>query len=126
MMQFGSLTLKHCRHGWMLFNGPHIGKCFDLYGEYSESEVGAMRAFIRPDDVVIDVGANIGDLTLPMSRMVGERGKVYAFESHPDIYNILCANLALNHIHHVRPINAFVKKAQTLPFKNSLSAPMMM
>ncbi len=34
----------------------YIGKCFDLYGEYSECEVDAMRHFIRPGDVVLDVG----------------------------------------------------------------------
>ncbi len=39
MMQFGNLTLKQCKYGWMLFNGPFIGKCFELYGQYSESEV---------------------------------------------------------------------------------------
>ena len=50
--------------GWMLFSGPYIGKCFELYGEYSESEVVMMRNFVREGNTVIDVGANIGDLTL--------------------------------------------------------------
>ena len=108
-MQFGSLTLKRCRYGWMLFSGPYIGKCFELYGQYSESEVEIMRTFIRPGDTVIDIGANIGDLTLPMAQLTGAYGHVYAMESHPDIFNILCANLALNQLSHVQPINAFVK-----------------
>ncbi len=107
-MQFGPLTLKQCRYGWMLFTGPYIGKCFELYGQYSESEVGMMRAFLKAGSTVIDVGANIGDLTLPIARAVGDTGRVYAFESHPDVFNILCANLALNQIHNTRPINAFV------------------
>jgi hypothetical protein len=38
MMDFGALKLKRCRYGWMLFTGQYIGRCFDLYGEYSESE----------------------------------------------------------------------------------------
>jgi hypothetical protein len=50
-MQFGPLTLKRCRYGWMLFSGPFIGKCFDLYGEYSESELEVMRTFVREGDV---------------------------------------------------------------------------
>jgi len=112
-MQFGSLTLKPCRYGWMLFDGPHIGKCFELYGEYSESEVAAMRSFVRAGDIVLDVGANIGDLTLPLSQMVGTNGLVYAIESHADVFNVLCANLALNQISNVRPINAFVKKSES-------------
>jgi FkbM family methyltransferase len=92
----------------MLFSGPYIGTCFDLYGQYSESEVALMRAFLREGSTVIDVGANIGDLTIPLARMVGDTGRVYAIESHPDNFNVLCANLALNSIRNTRPINAFV------------------
>ena len=92
----------------MLFSGPFIGKCFELYGQYSESEVALLRAFLREGDTVIDVGANIGDLTLPLARIVGERGRVYAIESHPEVFNVLCANLALNGIRNTKPINAFV------------------
>lgn len=92
----------------MLFHGPYLGKCFELYGQYSEDEVRILRAFIRPGETAIDVGANIGDLTLPLSACVGEAGRVFAIESHADAFNVLCANLALNQIHNVRPINAFV------------------
>jgi hypothetical protein len=107
-MEFGTLKLKCCRYGWMLFSGPYIGKCFDLYGQYSESEVALMRAFLREGSTVIDVGANIGDLTVPLARIVGQTGKVYAVESHPQNFNVLCANLALNALNNTRPINAFI------------------
>jgi len=107
-MQFGKLTLKRCRYGWMLFSGPYIGKCFELYGQYSESEVSLMRTFLTEGSTVIDVGANIGDLTLPLAQIVGESGRVYAVESHPDAFNVLCANLALNEVRNVRPLNVFI------------------
>jgi FkbM family methyltransferase len=107
-MQIGNLKLKHCRYGWMLFSGPYIGTCFDLYGQYSESEVSMMRTLLQAGDCVIDVGANIGDLTIPLARIVGDAGSVYAIESHPRTFNILCANLALNAIGNTKPINAFV------------------
>lgn len=111
-MQFGKLTLKPCKYGWMLFSGPYIGKCFDLYGQYSESEVAMMRAFLREGSTVIDVGANIGSLTIPLSRAVGETGRVYAIESHPAVFNVLCANLALNGLENVKPINAFIAASE--------------
>jgi len=107
-MQFGALSLKPCRYGWMLYTGPYIGKCFELYGQYSEAEVAMMRGFIQDGGTVIDVGANIGDLTLPVARMVGEKGSVFAIESHPDPFHVLCGNLALNGIRNTVPINAFV------------------
>jgi hypothetical protein len=112
-MQFGPLQLKACKYGWMLFSGPYIGKCFDLYGEYSESEVSMMRAFLHGGNTVIDVGANIGDLTVPLAKIVGNGGRVYAVESNPETFNVLCANLALNGLYNVKPINAFVAAAES-------------
>ena len=108
MQQFGPLTLKQCRYGWMLYYGKYIGECFDLYGQYSEAEVRLMRHFLRPGNTAIDVGAYIGDLSIPMSKIVGEAGRILAFEAHAHNFSILCANLALNNIRNVRAINAFV------------------
>jgi FkbM family methyltransferase len=107
-MQIGKNQLKRCKYGWMLFHGPYIGKCFELYGQYSEAEVNVLRAFIRPGDIAIDVGANIGDLTLPMAQLAGETGRIYAIESHAETFNMLCSNLALNGITNTKPINAFI------------------
>ena len=107
-MNFGHIKLGNTKYGWMFFNGPYIGKCLEIYGEYSESEVSVFKYYLKPGDYVIEVGANIGSLTLPMSHLVGETGRVVAFESHPDTFNILCSNLAINTIKNVKPINAFV------------------
>ncbi|MEA2790841.1 MAG: hypothetical protein QOG73_3247 [Acetobacteraceae bacterium] len=107
-MQFGRLKLTRCKYGWMLHSGPYIGNCFELYGQYSESEVQVLRAFIRPGNTCLDVGANIGDLTVPMSQIAGPTGRVFAIESHPDTYHVLGANLALNGIENVRTFNRFV------------------
>lgn len=107
-LTFGYQKLKRCRYGWMLYSGKYIGRCFDLYGEYSEAEIEIFRRCLRPGDVVVDVGANIGDLTVPISQIVGESGRVYAYESHPEVFNTLCANLALNQVRNVKPANVFV------------------
>jgi FkbM family methyltransferase len=92
----------------MLYSGKYIGKCFELYGQYSEAEVHVFRSFLSEGSVAFDIGANIGDLTLPMARLVGSTGRVFAVESNPDVFNVLCANLALNGIRNVRPVNAFL------------------
>jgi FkbM family methyltransferase len=39
--------------------------------------------FLRPNDVAVDCGANIGDHTFPMARCVGNGGRVYAYEASP-------------------------------------------
>ena len=51
---------------------------------------------IKPDQVVVDVGANNGYLSLRLGRRVGQRGKVIAFEPHPgNVLRFLC-NHSLN------------------------------
>jgi FkbM family methyltransferase len=65
----------------------------------------AIRDHCRPGDVVFDVGANAGALALLMSRLVGPRGIVCAFEASPRIidktqYNLVkagCHNVTLFH-----------------------------
>lgn len=63
------------------------------------------RRYLRPNDVVIDVGANIGFFTLLSSTLVGKYGKVYAFEPHPKTYKYLQGNVALNKVENVRTFN---------------------
>jgi FkbM family methyltransferase len=51
---------------------------------------------LRPGDCVIDVGANIGVLSLAASRLVTEHGHVYAVEAHPLTASKLRRNIELN------------------------------
>lgn len=47
-------------------------------------------------DVCIDVGANIGLISLRMHHKVGKEGIVYSFEPHPNTYKKLIHNLEIN------------------------------
>jgi FkbM family methyltransferase len=66
------------------------------------------RSYLRPGDVVIDVGANIGDLTLQASFAVGQSGTVIAIEAHPRIFQYLDGNVKLNHATNVLLYNCAV------------------
>jgi FkbM family methyltransferase len=46
--------------------------------------------------VAVEAGANVGAHTLLLSRLVGPRGRVYAFEPQRVVFQILCGNLALS------------------------------
>lgn len=100
--------LKACRHGLMLYlkQDMYIGKALELYGEYSESETCLFREIIAPDAIIIEAGANIGTHTVPLARMAGLKGAVYAFEPQRQVHQILCANLALNEIENVKTYQA--------------------
>jgi FkbM family methyltransferase len=95
--------VKQCRYGKMIINRRDrwIGDSLDIYGEFSESEVEVFRKYVKPGDVVLDVGANIGAHTVVLSQLVGEKGLVVAFEPERYNYYTLCGNLALNNITNV-------------------------
>jgi len=92
------LRLRQCRHGPMLYpkGDAYVGRSLELYGEYSEAEVDLFRFLIKPGDMVVEAGANLGSLTLPLARLVGPAGRVLAFEPQRSMHTLLCANAALN------------------------------
>lgn len=53
---------------------------------------------IKPGDVVIDAGANIGGHTLNFAHSVGDKGKVIAFEPQPFVFNVLTTNILINNL----------------------------
>ena len=106
----GYNVLKNCRHGAMLYNrnDQYVGRSLDLYGEYCEARIEIMRQVLQPGDVVVDVGAYIGNTTLFFARAVGETGAVVAFEPQRLIFQNLCANVALNSLRNVYSVHAAV------------------
>jgi len=54
------------------------------------------RDYCAAGDVVVDVGANVGEVSIVLSQKVGPGGQVFAFEPVPRIYGYLRGNLALN------------------------------
>jgi FkbM family methyltransferase len=59
-------------------------------------EVDRLREVLSDGDVAIDIGAHIGDTTLPMAVAVGASGSVIAFEANPYTAEILTVNANLN------------------------------
>ena len=57
-----------------------------------------MLHFARPGDTVIDLGANVGYYTIILAAAIAPRGKVYAFEAHPDLVRLLRATIHFNGI----------------------------
>jgi FkbM family methyltransferase len=110
VLENGSIRLKQCRHGSMIYlkNDLYIGRSLDLYGEFSEGEADMFRQMIRPDWTVLEVGANIGSHTVQIAKLVGPRGVVHVFEPQRVVFQILCANVALNSLNNVYTHHAAV------------------
>lgn len=61
-----------------------------LRGEFEEYEtIEWLREVVKPGMTVIDVGANVGQMTLEMAHLVGPQGKVFAIEPAPGNVKIL-------------------------------------
>lgn len=93
-----AIRITHTRNGLMLYpsQDAFIGPCLETYGEYSPDEATLFQKLLKPCDVVLEVGANIGVHTVLLSRLVGPSGQIHAFEPQRSIFQILCGNLALN------------------------------
>ena len=65
----------------------------------------AISANLKPGDIFVDVGANVGYYTLLGASCVGPQGLVYAIEADPHIYKKLESNVALNGAQNIRPLN---------------------
>jgi len=57
-------------------------------------EDAVMKSFVRPGDVVFDVGAHLGFYTLVLSKLSDQHGKVYAFEPNPELLPTLKQTIA--------------------------------
>lgn len=65
-------------------------------GAFEPNTVAAFERLVRPGDVVLDVGANMGWYTLLLARQVQPGGRVIAFEPISWARHKLLRNLALN------------------------------
>lgn len=64
-----------------------------------------LKEFVRPGMRVVDIGANIGLYTLLLSRLVGETGRVFAFEPEPTLFRAMSTHCTANAAPNVTPIN---------------------
>ena len=58
---------------------------------------------IRPGEVVVDAGANIGYVSMLLARWVGPTGRVYSFEPMPETFAFLAHNMRVLGLAQVRP-----------------------
>ena len=71
-----------------------------------DSSVDFYRAVVKPGDFVIDIGAHLGDTTVPMALAAGKEGTVLALEPNRYVFKVLEKNASLNAgLTHIIPLN---------------------
>jgi methyltransferase, FkbM family len=73
-----------------------IGWSVFFFGEYEKTTNAILEKYVKEGDYVVEAGANIGTETLLLSKYVGAKGKVYAFEPSPYVYERLSCNTLMN------------------------------
>lgn len=73
-----------------------VGREIYYHLSYEPTLSRLLARLLAPGDVVVDCGANIGELALRSSRLVGPSGKVVAIEASPATAQELNRNVALN------------------------------
>ena len=65
-------------------------------GNFEPVETEIVKKEIKENDIVLDVGANIGYYSLIFAQLIGKSGKVYSFEPDPTNFEILKKNILVN------------------------------
>ncbi|MFF2927100.1 FkbM family methyltransferase [Streptomyces celluloflavus] len=80
---------------------------------------------LKPDDVFVDVGANIGYYSVLASRLVGATGGVAAVEASPTFHQMLVRQVQINGCTNIRTVNAAVSdREETVKFSLASSRSM--
>ena len=86
-------------------NDRFVGRSLQVYGEYSRDEGDTLRQLIKPGDTVMEIGANIGSLTVGLAKHIGPQGWVIAFEPQRACFALLQSQIALNELSNVVAFN---------------------
>lgn len=100
--QVGSRLRGEHRHRWiegatLVVRNGMTGATGNIYcGLHEFADMGFLLHFLRPDDVFLDIGANVGTYTVLSSKVCGAR--THAFEPDPGTIGHLRRNVAANGI----------------------------
>eukprot|EP00931_Biecheleriopsis_adriatica_P066193 TRINITY_DN40593_c0_g1_i1.p1 TRINITY_DN40593_c0_g1~~TRINITY_DN40593_c0_g1_i1.p1 ORF type:complete len:497 (+),score=80.88 TRINITY_DN40593_c0_g1_i1:38-1528(+) len=104
---------KTQNHAFVLpFYDTNIAHGIMQMGTMNPMQNYQMQAILRPGDVVIDAGANLGSYTIPFAERVGRKGKVLAFEPFRWLHQLVTANVAVNGLSNVWTFNLALGEAK--------------
>ncbi len=79
-----------------------VGRHLLRHGSYGADEIDRLKRYITSESTVLIVGAHIGSLAIPVSKLCK---KVIAIEANPHTYDLLTMNIALNHAENCEAVN---------------------
>lgn len=97
-------------------------------GSFEPRTTAVFKKYVKSGMTVLDIGAHNGYHTLQLAKLVGEKGRVIAFEPDPEIFALLKENMALNDFNNIFPTECALSditanEEKTSYFIGSLSEP---
>lgn len=93
------LALTRQANGLLLYVDPQdetMSAHLIGYGYWEPNVYAVISSLISPNDVVIEVGANVGYYTVAMGVMVGSGGRVHSFEANPRLAGMVDRSVYIN------------------------------
>src|ERR1700720_1461539 len=78
--------------GWLRYPSNDIVLLHLREGSFEFSEQAFLWSFLREEDIFLDIGAHCGLFSALASQIIGDAGRILAFEPNPDILPFLMAN----------------------------------
>jgi FkbM family methyltransferase len=99
--ELGRFRLEKVKLGERLWaivdrNDPEFGRSIAANGTWEAHIVETIRRTLKPGDVFVDVGANIGVMSFNAAEVVGPGGRVISFEPHPRNVNQFLRGVVAN------------------------------
>lgn len=97
----GTRAITRTKYGARLFLDTRdlsVGIPIALDGDYEPELNPWMIGTLRPGDVAVDIGANIGFYTVHFAARVGELGHVHSFECNPELVELLRDSIEVNYL----------------------------
>ena len=96
--------IKQKNYNLRFYPVPFLGALW-INPNYQYAVYVFLNDYLKRGDKVIDIGANVGTVTLESSKKIENSGKVYSIEPHPQIYKYFIGNVRLNRLKNVKTFN---------------------
>jgi FkbM family methyltransferase len=102
--RFTVVDVNDCKM-YVDLNDSGISRTLMTFGTREKEHIYILKKYLRPGDVVLDIGANIGYYVLIEAQIIGNQGRIYAIEPSPSNIEILKKNISLNGIEKIVEVN---------------------
>lgn len=78
-----------------------VGFSLYVHGVYEPATIRCIESLLEGGGTFLDIGANIGSITIPVAKRLGDKVRIISAEPSPSVYRFLPENLQSNQINNV-------------------------